>query len=217
MSEDPTGARRARKKAESRRKILDAARVVFFRDGFMPANLDDVARIAGVAKGTLYRYFENKAELYVAVLALNGELFESKLREAGEGENLAPPERIRRVARFYLEHWTSNEQYFQIFWAIENQPVIGDLPEAVLGEVTRLWENCVRIVAEILESGVEDGCFRPCDTWEVADVLWTLANGLIQTESSPAHRRLRRRPLVETFNGAIDLVLAGLSPTASHG
>ena len=62
-------ASRAEKKAKSRRRILDAARDVFFRDGFMTANLDEVAERAGVAKGTLYRYFESKADLYVAVQA----------------------------------------------------------------------------------------------------------------------------------------------------
>ena len=60
----------------------------------MAANLDDVAKGAGVAKGTLYRYFENKAELYVAVLASNGEQFERKLRDAGRDESLAAPDRI---------------------------------------------------------------------------------------------------------------------------
>ena len=76
--------RREEKKAESRRRILEAARDVFFRDGFMPANLDEVAEKAGVAKGTLYRYFESKAELYVAVLAHNGAIFEQKMRDTLE-------------------------------------------------------------------------------------------------------------------------------------
>src|SRR4030095_14716422 len=100
----PTERREARK-AQSRHRILEAARGIFFRDGFMTANLDDVARDAGVAKGTLYRYFENKAELYVAVLASNGEQFERKLRDAGSDRTLPAPERIRRIARFYLAHW----------------------------------------------------------------------------------------------------------------
>ena len=60
---------KAARKAQSRRQIIGAAREVFFRDGFMGANLDEVAERAGVAKGTLYRYFESKADLYVAVLA----------------------------------------------------------------------------------------------------------------------------------------------------
>ncbi len=63
---------REERKAQSRRRILESARDVFFRDGFMAANLDEVAERAGVAKGTLYRYFDSKADLYVAVLAENG-------------------------------------------------------------------------------------------------------------------------------------------------
>ena len=73
---------RDQKKAESRRRILESARDVFFRDGFMRANLDEMAEKAGVAKGTLYRYFESKADLYVAVLAENGAVFTQKMREA---------------------------------------------------------------------------------------------------------------------------------------
>lgn len=204
--------RREQRKARSRRRILDAAREIFFRDGFMEANLDHVAHRAGVAKGTLYRYFENKAELYVAVIAQGGDLFERKLREAGSDSDFAAPERIRRIARFYLEHWTQNREYFQIFWALENQPVIGALPQGVLEEVTRLWQSCLQILAEVVQSGVEEGSLEPCEPWEVADVLWTLANGLIQSEASPPHRRIRQRPLEETFLRAIDLVLAGLTP-----
>ena len=207
--------RREARKAQSRSRILDAAREIFFRDGFMLANLDDVAKGAGVAKGTLYRYFENKAELYVAVLASNGELFERKLREAGRGEDLAAPDRVRRIARFYLAHWTHNRDYFQIFWALENQPVIGDLPEGVLEEITRLWQSCLQILAEVVQEGIDEGSLAPCDPWEVANLLWTLANGLIQGEESPAHRRIRKRPLAETFVSAIDLVLAGISPARS--
>jgi AcrR family transcriptional regulator len=206
-------SRREQKKAESRRRILEAAREIFFRDGFMAANLDDVAHLAGVAKGTLYRYFDNKAELYVAVLAHNGAIFEEKMRDCVNAPDLDPPDLIRRVGRFYFEHWTTNREYFQIFWAMENQSVIGELPDGVVDEVTRLWSQCIELVAGIVQRGIDRGLFRPCDPWEVADILWTLANGLIGSETSPAHRRLRRRALNLTFTDAVDLVLAGLSAT----
>ena len=79
---------RTEKKAQSRRRILDAARIIFFRDGFVATNLDKVADHAGVAKGTLYRYFESKADLYVAVLSENGRAFIEKLGEVDEDTNL---------------------------------------------------------------------------------------------------------------------------------
>ena len=46
--------------------------------------MGELAERAGVAKGTLYRYFENKAQLYVAVLSHRGKVFEEKLKAAEE-------------------------------------------------------------------------------------------------------------------------------------
>ena len=209
MKDAPT-PRRAEKKAISRRRILEAAREAFFRDGFMAANLDEVAQQAGVAKGTLYRYFESKAELYVAVLAHNGKIFEQRMRETLSPE-LAPLDQIRRTGHFYFDHWMRNRDYFQIFWAIENQSVIGELPSGVLAEVTRLWEQCLQLLADVVRQGVESEDFVDCDPWEVANILWTLANGMIQTETSATRRRLRREPLESAFADALEIVLRGLS------
>jgi AcrR family transcriptional regulator len=51
------------------RQILGGAREVFFTLGFDGASMGDIARAAGVSKGTLYVYFENKAELFSALVA----------------------------------------------------------------------------------------------------------------------------------------------------
>ena len=207
----PARPRRGEKRAIQRQRILESARGVFFRDGFMDANLDEVAAGAGVAKGTLYRYFENKAELYVAVLSVNGDVFEQKMRETIE-PSLPPAEQVRRMSRFYIEHWTAHREYFQIFWALENEPVIGELPDAVVAQVTALWEQCLVLLAEVLERGARDGDFVAHDSWEVANILWALANGLIQREQAQAPRSLRRNTLEQVFEDAVELVLRGLAP-----
>jgi len=199
---------RDEKKAENRRRILEAARVVFFRDGFMRANLDEVAEQAGVAKGTLYRYFESKADLYVAVLAENGKLFQEHMRAADVGDSAL--DRVRSIAGFYFEHWRAHPEYFRIFWAIDNQSVIGDLPDGVIEEISRLWESSLNILHAVLEAGVATGELVACDTWEVAHVLWSLANSLIESDDSSARRRLRRRPLPSVFDHAIDTVVRGI-------
>jgi AcrR family transcriptional regulator len=216
VSENGDGGERGgreRKKAIFRQRILEAARGVFFRDGFIVANLDEVAQLAGVAKGTLYRYFDNKGELYVAVLSHNGEIFESRMREAAD-QGQGPVERLRSVGRFYFDHWARNREYFQIFWALENQAVIGELPPGVVDEVTRLWENCLRILAGVIEEGVKEGCFAACDAWEVANILWTVANGLIQTEHVTPRRELRRRSLDHVFDDMVEIFVRGLAQPA---
>ena len=51
-----------------RRQILDGARAVFLAQGFEGASMNDIARVAGVSKGTLYVYFENKERLFADVV-----------------------------------------------------------------------------------------------------------------------------------------------------
>jgi AcrR family transcriptional regulator len=51
-----------------RRQILDGARSIFLSQGFDAASMGEIARAAGVSKGTLYVYFENKEELFEATV-----------------------------------------------------------------------------------------------------------------------------------------------------
>jgi AcrR family transcriptional regulator len=51
-----------------RRQIIDGARAVFLVQGFDAASMGEIARVAGVSKGTLYVYFENKEQLFDAIV-----------------------------------------------------------------------------------------------------------------------------------------------------
>jgi AcrR family transcriptional regulator len=51
-----------------RRQIVDGARSVFLARGFDAASMGDIAKEAGVSKGTLYVYFKNKEELFAAIV-----------------------------------------------------------------------------------------------------------------------------------------------------
>ena len=51
-----------------RRQIMDGARSVFLGSGFDGASMNDIARAAGVSKGTLYAYFESKELLFEAII-----------------------------------------------------------------------------------------------------------------------------------------------------
>ncbi len=51
-----------------RRQIVDGARKIFLANGFDGASMNDIAREAGVSKGTLYVYFSNKERLFAAIV-----------------------------------------------------------------------------------------------------------------------------------------------------
>ena len=50
-----------------RRQIIEGARAVFLAQGFDAASMGEIAREAGVSKGTLYVYFKSKEELFEAI------------------------------------------------------------------------------------------------------------------------------------------------------
>ena len=51
-----------------RRQIVHGARTIFLQHGFDAASMNDIARAAGVSKGTLYVYFANKEQLFEAIV-----------------------------------------------------------------------------------------------------------------------------------------------------
>src|ERR1700722_20379888 len=59
---------RRRRKAERPQEILDAAFVEFSRNGYAVTTLDRIAERAGVTKGTIYVYFENKEHLFISMV-----------------------------------------------------------------------------------------------------------------------------------------------------
>ena len=62
-------------------QILEAAMIIFARDGFDKARMDDIAETAGLSKGTLYLYFDSKDDLIAAILR---QFFDAELADAQE-------------------------------------------------------------------------------------------------------------------------------------
>ena len=83
---------------EKRRRLIAAAAAAFARIGFAETNVDVIAHDAGVAKGTVYLYFQNKRALFLAVLSeLQRRLADGVLKERAASE-----ERLRAFVRRQL-------------------------------------------------------------------------------------------------------------------
>src|SRR5215207_2875567 len=95
------GARR-RAPDERPQQIIDAALHVFGERGLAGARLDDIARRAGIAKGTIYLYFPNKEALFREVVR---HTIVSRL-EAMRGQVAANPDRSSTDELCdYMRHW----------------------------------------------------------------------------------------------------------------
>lgn len=87
--------------ADKRDSILRAATKVFARNGFFHSQVADVARVAGVAAGTVYLYFKGKDDLLVAIFerSMRDVLAEGRAAVAGIAD---PATRLRRLAKVHL-------------------------------------------------------------------------------------------------------------------
>ena len=117
---------------------------------------------------------------------------------------------MRSIAKFYFDHWLNHPDYFQIFWAVDNESVIGDLPREVIEKISDFWEVNLEVTHSVLVFGVESGEFVECDTWEVATILWSVANSLIESDNTKARRQIRRRPLKPLYMHAVDTIVRGI-------
>jgi len=201
---------RAERKAASRRRILEAARDVFFRDGFGPASLDEVAERAQVAKGTLYRHVENKAELYLAVLTENGERFLEEMHRVVR-DRVSSLDQLRSIGEFYLDYWSRNPEYFAIFWAVRNQHLIGRLPAKITDKISDLWSLPLRVLESVIERGVRSGELVECDPWVMAHVIWRMGNTFFDAQAAPHSAHVVDCPSQELYREGLGLILRGLA------
>jgi TetR/AcrR family fatty acid metabolism transcriptional regulator len=87
---------------DKRDAILRAAVKVFARHGYFQSQVADIARVAGVAAGTVYLYFRSKDDLLVSI-------FERTMKDAIDEGRAAlaelpdPAARLRRIAQLHLE------------------------------------------------------------------------------------------------------------------
>ena len=80
----------------SRERLLNAATECFGRFGYRKTSIDEITRSAGVAKGTIYLYYRNKAELLYHVLAREKRSHLSRLEFLSD-PTLSPRDRLRSL------------------------------------------------------------------------------------------------------------------------
>jgi AcrR family transcriptional regulator len=184
--------------------ILLAAAKAFSRFGFRKASVDEIARSAGVAKGTVYLAAESKEDLFYQVLHREVRAWVAQV--AGMIDPRVPADQL-------LERLSRNG-----FDYLDQHPLVRDLLFGKANEILPTWsERLAELralgaanVVEVLRLGVKQKRFRSgLDLEAVASLLQDLqiASYLFIDAASEGTERRRQ--------AALDLVLNGLREPAS--
>jgi AcrR family transcriptional regulator len=104
----PKRLTRAESRAETRRRLLDAAAAVFLREGFQAASVEGIAAEAGFTRGAFYSNFESKEQLFVELLHDRVYGGYRRLLERVP-KDVSPVERLRWGARDLEERYGRDE------------------------------------------------------------------------------------------------------------
>jgi AcrR family transcriptional regulator len=165
-------------RAEKRDHILNAARQVFAERGVVEVTMEDIAKAAGVAKGSLYLHFASKDELYLHLSAQGGRALLERIEEA-----------VRRPTGFQAMHSAAQEYArfsiedpmrfrLDVAWLAPGYRVDYQFPMAQ--EYRDVITKVMRICVEAFVTGQRDGSIRPeLDAAMTVYQIWGAILGLV--------------------------------------
>ena len=139
---------------DKRDAILRAATKVFAQNGFFQSQVADVAKVAGVAAGTVYLYFKGKDDLLVSIFerSMSEVLAEGRAAIAGTAD---PAERLRQLAHMHLGRLGRDRALAVVFQVELRQSVkfMERFSETFL-------QDYFKLIRDAIADGQQHGMFR---------------------------------------------------------
>jgi AcrR family transcriptional regulator len=211
---------RSRKGIQTRTRLVEGAKKVFERDGFLEARIVDIAEAANLAPGSFYHYFDSKEELFLEVAQMQEERLTapSEDRSGLRGE-LSPMDSIRRANRLYLERYRDEAALMGVIEQVSRYDE--DVNAARMATMKHFVERAERFIRGLQREGRVDARLNPsmaadalgamiarvAELWlvqgyrdydfdkavEQLSILWANALGLMEETDGRQPRRKARR------------------------
>jgi AcrR family transcriptional regulator len=202
--------RQIARREDIRDLILDAVDVLLAKFGYKKMTMDDVARQAGIGKGTIYLHFPGKEELILSHIDRIADRIVAKLREMA-GSSDSPDRRIRKMlVHRVLFRFDSVALYSQNL-----SDLLSSVRTVLLTRREAHFEKEAAVFEDILREGARLGTLECADPRTTSFVLIQSTNSLLPFSLSA--RELGRREEVEDQVGRVaDLLIKGLLPCPSR-
>jgi AcrR family transcriptional regulator len=174
--------RREREKEQRQNAIIDAAEKIFFSEGVENSTMGEVAAAAELSKGTLYLYFENKNDLYHAIVLRGLNILYEMFAKAVGGEEKGI-EKLNAIGQAYFEFHRQFPNYAHAILHHEGHKIELDSKEQspYIGHCFEAGNRLFQLMQEAVKAGISDGSLRPdLNPLLVSMVMWGHSNGIMQ-------------------------------------
>jgi AcrR family transcriptional regulator len=181
------------------REILAAARSLLEQRGPEAMTMEEIAAAAGVAKGTVYLYFQSKDHLLQALIARVGENIIQDVEASLKGPG-TPPEKLIRMVSVLLEYLNRERLLFPIY-ARELLRGERESREGFRRRYQELEEQFVALVTDLFAEGIAAGHFIPANPRLLTFLIRGLirATGYYQKSAGQADAAKEALPVVLTL------------------
>jgi TetR/AcrR family fatty acid metabolism transcriptional regulator len=174
-----------------RERIVAAARRRFETYGYRRTSIAEIARDAGIAVGTVYRYFPGKEAIFLAVVEDLNDAWLAESRRALDGPGTAT-DRLQRLGAASIRFAADNALITAIAMR-DTDIVFAPLLERVHEDMQR---RNVAMIAGVVRDGIREGTFRDVDPERTAYVLF-MAGSILSVQQSYPYAELM--PAFETI------------------
>ena len=172
--------RKEREKEQRKTEIIDAAERIFFSKGLQNATMDDVAEEAELSKGTLYLYFKNKEDLYLAI-HLRGNHILKKMFEKAVKKHQKGIDKVRAIGAAYFDYYKKYPDYFNAMIYYESREINWEDEDTIASQCVLVGASTLEVLVQAIMIGINDGTIRPdVDPLKTAISLWGQSTGMIQ-------------------------------------
>lgn len=188
-------------KSLKKQALLDAVLHVFSEQGVHGLTMDNVALEAGVAKGTLYAYFENKQELLKTAIEAGIAPLIDELNHLLESD-LSPMEKLKQLTLRHLAYCDAHRNFFRIL-VYDRQAV----QERIRRYKSSLYNDFLERTSKVVAAGMKDGSFRLANPMLIASIL-------IESNIAVIHQRLQSEtpgPVEKDARAISDAFLFGIA------
>jgi AcrR family transcriptional regulator len=200
-AEAPRMNRRQAAKVRTRQKVLDAARGLFAERGYEPATIRDIAKGAGMSTGAVFANFQDKAELFEAVLSEDMIQLAETLKAAAASEGTV---KTRLMAALSAGYHGSLEQLPLVQAVIARswfQPVAAEM------RTRAAIKPLISVVTDIIQTGVREGELRQdADVHLLSDLIY---EAFLSNYRRAAYDGWAMDRLTGRMTRQIDVILAG--------
>lgn len=159
-----------------RREILRAAFQAFAEKGYDKTSMEDIVQTSGLSKGTLYWYFDSKQTLFVALVTMVFDEFQTVFdRFLVETQEMPPLERLRALLLSSAAAF-DDEQLVGLYVDFFIQAWQS---EAVQRALAQMYDAFTEAISAIIQDGIDAGSFRPVNVRAAARAITGAADGVM--------------------------------------